>query len=513
MTPLTISYENFQNLVAERSMAFLRAAVFLAQQEDFGHILTRPLLGELLSHASQVEELLDSYGARNNCRWSRFRSITAAIKLFSNVSYELLHIQHAIPHYRLLPVQQDFAACTEESLRFTESVLQEATRRLIEEAAVLKLPVPEKIPEDDFYIEKLPTGRLPHDLAMRKIETVSATVSLLATAFLNLAAESKQILPKRQAHPDPVLCDLSGPFSEEKLRSLELRFHNLQSLYDTYVSTTETEVYDKDLPVLRGHISVVLHLLRTSRDVAHYYERHAGPTAQKIAQGHKRLVEPEELLELLINYAINFVNQYLTCAELLCQNMLRRYTENGHIEVLVPQYRGFHVRPSTLISKLVLHFGSEVKMLLGDEEYDAGSPLELFRANEKINAIKRRSLAEEILRLELVPANAQTDNICGFVRKVILTLAEHSKLIIYEHPLKIDNYTLQTDAKLLEQVTDEIARLQVTGKIDIGTTIKVVFVGDKRVLADIKLLADNGYGEDNFGNNIPLPEGLTYLRK
>lgn len=310
-----------------------------------------------------------------------------------------------------------------------------------------------------------------------------------------------------------MLCDLAGPFSEEKLRSLELRFHNLQSLYDTYVSTTETEVYDKDLSVLRGHISVVLHLLRTSRDIAHYYERHAGPTAQKIAQGRKRLVEPEKLLNLLINYAIYFVTQYLTCAELLCQNMLRRYTENGRIEVLVPQYRGFHVRPSTLISKLVLHYGSEVKMLLGDEEYDAGSPLELFRANEKINAIKRRSLAEEILRLELVPANAQTDNICGFVRKVILTLAEHSKLIIYEHPLKIDNYTLQTDAKLLEQVTDEIARLQVTGKIDIGTTIKVVFVGDKRVLADIKLLADNGYGEDNFGNNIPLPEGLTYLRK
>ena len=65
MTPLTISYENFQNLIAERSMAYLRAAVFLAKQEDFGHILTRPLLGELLSHASQMEELLDSYGARN----------------------------------------------------------------------------------------------------------------------------------------------------------------------------------------------------------------------------------------------------------------------------------------------------------------------------------------------------------------------------------------------------------------------------------------------------------------
>jgi hypothetical protein len=513
MVPTIISYEEFKNLIAERSTAYLRAALFLAHQDNCEHILTRPLLGELLSHASQIEELLDSYGARNNCRWARFRSLTASIKLFSNVSYELLHIQHALPHYRLLPVQQDFAQSTNEALRFTEQILQDATRRLAEEAQTLKLPVLDKATPEDFFIEKLPAGRLPHDLAMRKIETVSATVSLLATAFLNLAAESKQALPKKQTDMKAMLCDLAGPVSEEKLRSLELRFHNLQSLYDTYVCTTETEVLDKDLPVLRGHISVVLHLLRTSRDIAHYYERHAGPAAQKIAQGRKRLVEPEKLLDMLINYSIYFVTQYLTCAELLCRNMLRRYTEIDRVEVLVPQYRGFHVRPSTLISKLVLHYGSEVKMHIGDECYDAGSPLELFRANEKINALKRRSLAEEILRLNLVPSSARIDDIASFIRKVILTLAEHSKLIIYEHPLKIDEKPAQTDARLLEQVTDEIARLQVTGKIDIGTNLKAVFIGDKRVLADIKLLADGGYGEDNFGNNIPLPEGLTYLRK
>ncbi len=494
-------------------MAYLRAVLFLAQQKKGRSVLTRPLLGELLSHASQIEELLDSYGARNNCRWARFRFLTASIKLFSNISYELLHIQHSLPHYRLLPVQQDFAKSTEQTLHITEQILQQATRLLADEAKRLKLPLSDITICDDFYAEKLPHGRLPHDLAMRKIETVSTTVSLLATAFLNLAAESKQALPKKQTPLNSVLCDMTGPISEEKLRSLELRFHNLQSLYDTYVSTTETEVLDKDLPILRGHISVVLHLLRTSRDFAHYYERHAGPTAQKIAQGRKQLVEPEKLLELLCNYSIYFVIQYLTCAELLCQNMLRRYTEIDRIEVRVPPYRGFHVRPSTLISKLVLHYGSEVKMLLGDEEYDAGSPLELFRANEKINAVKRRSLAQEILQLNLVPPNEKTDDVAGFIRKVILTLAEHSKLFIYEHPLKIDDKPAQPGANLLEQVTDEIARLQVTGKIDMSTDLKVAFVGDKRVLSDIKLLAENGYGEDNFGNNIPLPEGLTYLRK
>ncbi len=43
--------------------------------------------------------------------------------------------------------------------------------------------------------------------------------------------------------------------------------------------------------------------------------------------------------------------------------------------------------------------------------------------------------------------------------------------------------------------------------------ISVAFSGDRRVLEDIKVLAKNNYGEDDFGNNLPLPEELTYLRK
>jgi len=94
-----------------------------------------------------------------------------------------------------------------------------------------------------------------------------------------------------------------------------------------------------------------------------------------------------------------------------------------------------------------------------------------------------------------------------------MTLADYGKVIIYEQPLKLDDMTIQQDARLIEQVTDEIAKLLVMGKIDIATEMKVTFFGDKRVLEDIRLLAECGYGEDNFGNNIPLPERLKYLRQ
>ena len=66
---------------------------------------------------------------------------------------------------------------------------------------------------------------------------------------------------------------------------------------------------------------------------------------------------------------------------------------------------------------------------------------------------------------------------------------------------------------ILQRVTDKMGQLLALGKIDIDVNLTARLVGDKRVLADIKLLAESGYGEDQFGNNIPLPEELVYLRR
>jgi len=499
--------------MTKRTQTLLGAARHLTQNKNVREILTRPLFGEFLSQSTQIEELLDAYGARNNQNWHIFRLLTATIKLFSNVSYELLHIQHALPVYRLLPVGQDFAKATEQTLDFTAGVLSRASEQILCQARQLNLPVRSSERRKGSYVEKLPPGRLPQDHITRKTETVSKTVTLLATAFLNLAAESKQVLPAGAIQPGNYTGTMPGSITEESLRSLELRFHNLQSLYDTYVSKTEMEELDDDLPVLRGHISVVFHLLRIATELAHYYERHVESRIDSCLTLRPPLVKSEELPAVLTGYSINFVNQYLNCAELLCQDMLKRYAELGEIEVPVPQYRGFHVRPSTLISKLVLHYGSTVQMELDKERYNAALPLELFRANEVINARKRKWLAEEIVHLNLVPTRTDDKNIKSVVRNIVLTLAEHSKLVIYEHPLQIEDKAPQKQTKLLQQVTDEIARLQIIGKIDISTDLKARFIGDKRVLDDIKLLAESGYGEDSFGNNTPLPKELTYLRQ
>jgi hypothetical protein len=509
MASETISGRDFLDLISRRSRVLLEAAQYLSTHAAQSNLLTRPLLGDILSHASQIEELLDAYGARNNQQWQPFRSLVATIKLYSNVGYELLHVHRALPSYHLLSLQRDFGRATEQTLDYTCRILAEATAHFLIKSAELGISIPPPV-DPARYEEHMPEGRLEQNLATRKSETVAKTVTLLATAFLNLAAESKPTLPSGNVGPEEYEEYLKASITEERLRSLEFRFHNLQSLYDTYVSKTETEDLDPDLSVLRGHISVVMHLLRIATDFCHYYERHIQRKHQ-VSGGYN---DPQPLLSSLMNYAVSFAGNFLASAEVLCQNMLKRYTEIGTVEVTVPQYRGFHVRPSTLVSKLVLHYGSRVKMELDNEYYDAASPLELFRANEKINAQKRKWLAEEILRLQLVPEHLQADqDIRAMIHTIVMTLAETSKLIIYEHPLTLKDNLPRRDSRLMEQVTDEIARLQAHGKIDIGTNLKIRFIGDKRVLSDIKLLADSGYGEDNFGNNIPLPEGLAYLRR
>lgn len=503
----------FRELIAKRAQTLLGLAKHLTQCQSNKEIMIRPLMGELLSQSTQIEELLDAYGAGSNCQWCAIRSLTAVVKLFSDVSYELLHIKYSLPAYRLLPIEQDFMKATEETLEFTVDVLRQAAKQTIAKAEQLELPVPSQRLREESYTEELPPGRLEHHCETRRIETVAETVTLLTTAFLNLAVESEDVRAASRAKPEDYASCVLDAVSEKKLRSLELRFHNLQSLYDTYVSGTEAAKLDPDLPVLRGHISVVFHLLKTATLFVHHYERHVNKQPCDSPGRQEPIVKADMLLDVLMKYSVTHINLFIDCAEHLCYEMLKRYAEVGEIEVPVPPYRGFHVRPSTLIAKLVLHYGSEIQMEMDGEVYDASSPLGMFRANEKINAQKRRWLATEIVRLKLVQEQNGQGDINSKVREVVLMLAGRSNLILYEQPLALPEEPARSEGSFLEKVVDEIARLLAMGKIDVEVKLTAKFIGDKRVLEDIKLLAESGYGEDNFGNNVPLPEKLTYLRR
>jgi len=512
---LIIDDSEFRSTVSARAGSLLDVAMRLgaAGPAEGGSplgLLTRPLLAVILSEASQLEELLDTYGALGNERWRGFRTVVAAMKLFARVHYSLVHLTYAAPSYHLLSVEGDLAQALLAARQFTARVLRRASQRLLEVVAALGL-APRAV---EICGERLPPGSLPQDCPLRRVDDVAGTVARLSTAFLNLADDASALNWETWSR----LRETSAGLPEEtELRRLAEDFHNLQALYDTHVAHTDAERSDPELLSLRGHASVVYHLLETATDLTHYYERHVlhvVPALDSIQLfgNEADCIEPERLAAIL-RATLVYAGRYVCAGRALAQQLLRRYAQEGEITVPVPSYRGFHVRPSTLVARVAYHYGSPVSMALEGETYDAASPLDLFRANELINAKKRRWLAQEIARMVEGKDERVGEDLVRTVRDVLMRLAEEAKVILYEQPLPSLDGQLCDGQPVLSFVVGAIARLQALGKIDIVAPVTVTFRGDRRVLADLQLLASNGYGEDAYGNNISLPSELKYLRR
>jgi hypothetical protein len=154
-------------------------------------------------------------------------------------------------------------------------------------------------------------------------------------------------------------------------------------------------------------------------------------------------------------------------------------------------------------------------MILNDHEYNAGSPLELFRANEEINAMKRRYIADFLSKkTELQrPVPRDREQCRKELQMVFLELMKEEKLIIYEPDLPFDEVEIMENETMAELTNRCIKHFQSLAKVDVSGKFTVTFEGDNRALNDLKLLAENGYGEDRFGNNLVLTEELSYLRR
>lgn len=509
-----IGDRQFCDLVRARSRPLLELASSLTAMRADDIRLTRRLIGRLLLESGQMEALLDEYGAGQNLHWSRFRALMATLKNFAHIGGVLAHVQRRLPSYQLLPTDANFEEATCERLQLVGGVIAEVAASLLDEAQQLGVDVTGIATHPEDFGERLPSGRLARNRDRRIIGDTATTVTHLATEFLNLAAESDLLRAAAEVPPEEYAACFPDPISEERLRQITFRFHSLQSLYDTHVVGTTIETSDADLPILRGHASVIYHLLEIATGLAHYYERHVSPRTGDTVLRERPVVDTHATMATLFAYAMAFSSAYLAGGQRLCQGILRRYAESGRLEVPVPSYRGFHVRPSNLVARIVAHYGSAVRMDLDGQIFDAASPLDLFRANETINARKRRWLASEIARVHpdrsgvLVP-----EALAAAVLAIVHRLAGEGKIVLYRLPLQFSKEVGCPEGSVLENSVAEIAQLQATGQLDIRTDLTVTFIGDKRVLADVDTLARHGYGEDAFGNNVVLPKALSYLRR
>jgi len=476
--------------------------------------IPRHMVGRILLEASKCEELLDAFGAPKNEYWAPVRMASAVAKAFSRVIYNMFHIYHSIRGYNLLKVEDDFISATRESLFALLGIFSDASGNFVETARRMKLNEM-LVPEEEYRFRNTPVDRkLASNLGRKTAGNSRDTAVNLATRFLNLAEKCDWLDVHERLKPEQYHGCIPDTISEVKLRHVANDFHNLQSMYDTYLSASDLAESDGNLPVLRGQISVVFHLLDTVVTLVHFYERHA---LSNWNTNLKSSIANKRLLTIIIEYFIAFADKYIKITQELCKNILQSYAVQGEIEVPIPNYRGFHVRPSTLIAKIIMHYGSEVKMKFDETVYDASFPLELFRANEKLNQYKRDAVTKYSLAHRLVKNDAGASYEATLMRKILravfLDLLEKQKIMIYDNNFSFDDIEPHASETLGEFIKRAIVVYLATGKIDIISGDTVRFQGDIRVLEDIKALADSGYGEDKFGNNVVLPNNLSYLKR
>ena len=508
-----LNIEDFTSFVNIFSSPLISYANHALLNKDKENIFNTNFLGKTHSVASRLEEILDHYNAANNMKWKFLRENVAAIKIFTNAAYITLHLKSTAPQYKLLSGIDIFLEDTEKVLDIFYSALQNSFNELVRNCEINGLENCKKIDRHFTFSVNFPEGILESDIKKRHIDTPEKVLVNLATTYLNLASDSvilKKVKNTLNKNYEGLIPEV---ISENIIRILENKYHNLQSLYDTYISNSDIEDLDNDLKLIRGHASIVFHLLEASTDIIHYFERHMMDFTGLNYDNYKSPISKKDILGILVDYFINYADQFLSSGVTLCREVIKRYAEEGSIIVNVPPYRGFHVRPSTLVSKIVQHYGSEVYLVMGNEKYNASHPMDLFCVNEKINAEKRRNLAHDICELNSIKNPEYNSNFKKGLERIFYELLEKKKIINYSPEFSLADFNSVNEETLGEFANRAIAFLLAQGKIDLKTDLTVSFEGDKRVLADLEILANCGYGEDSYGNNIVLPKELSYIRR
>ena len=514
------------DFVADKLHNLLDYAHFVRETPPDKFKLTRPKLNYIKAQSEAAEEILDAMGARTNAEWFPTRECVAILKNFSTSTYELLHLNVSAPYYSLGNTLEKFKQDTEEQIRFMTEVIRLSLINLHENVSRLGITI-DQTSVNYVFKEILVVPKLKRNMTSTEPGSVKHRIDAMAINVLNSTEDMKSFKKLFEASVsdwDKLDFDF---LNETKIRSLEVNMHTLQSMYDTYISDSETEDMDDDLRKVRGRISVILHLLRIASIYIHFYERHIHGNAMAVFadKESKRdctrpvaCVNQEAFYTSILKYLAYYIETFQNEGRKLCSLLLQRYCVTKTVEAKVPPYVGFHVRPSSLVAAIVKHYGCDVHMRLWDTEYDAGNALNIMMSNNFLDQKKRAFLVSEMGKVDFSDLELQLSE--GFIDKLnagkqaILKLASAGLVRIYKLPLEIerDKFHPSQEASFADYVFQLVVYLMnYERQVGILFPANVQFTGPEQAVDDLLVLANANYCESETGEDLPLPKQLEYL--
>lgn len=370
------------------SRDYLMCCDYVAGFDSSRYLFTKMLFSRLIGTSQVLEDFLDFHGAKNNTDWFFYRELSAAVRHLSLGGYSQTHISNRLVFYNLKDTEE-FEKQGTATLYFLRKSLMKLAPVILEEARRLNIP----LPEQRFTVADFPgvatSELLEYDIQDTDKDQQKKNVVKIASEFLSISKNFDQLGFYEPYDRDEILNIVPEKVNEVEIRRFEMLVHNLQSSFDTYVIHGGYLFGNRKLKELRGHFSVVFHLLQLIGRLLHFYERHLFRAGykniyQKVQDRLTALVDPEMLLDRTINYGLFYVCHFLNTGKDLARDILNENIERSAIRVGIPVKLGFHSRPSLLVAKIVQYYGGQVELCVGSDRFDASSVLDIQWAGGKI---------------------------------------------------------------------------------------------------------------------------------
>jgi len=374
------------------SQEFLITFVY-TQKNVKGHdIFTKKLYSRLISTSHLLEDFLDFHGAKSNKKWYYYRELTATVRHLSLAGCSLRHISNRLNQY-MIDKPDSFADDCEETHKFITSTIINLSDVILDEAKKLGLKVPE-IQTWEYFPGLSAADELEFDIDddfdRIKKEELRKNYIKIANDYLNLVKDFEQHAFKEPYQIYKIREMVPSIINEVEIRRYEMVVHNLQSYFDSYVVYGRGQVCDLNLRKLRSAFSLPLHLLKMMGRLLHFYERHIIDAGNKdiykqVKTKLGKLVDSDQLLDRTINFGLYYVCIFLSAGKEWASEILNENINQSEVVVSVPSPKGFHMRPSLLVAKIVEHYGGKVTLCVGENVFDAGSVLDMQWAGGQIH--------------------------------------------------------------------------------------------------------------------------------
>jgi len=372
----------------------------------------------IMMEVDAIETFLDDYGASHNKKFFYFRELIGSIRWINIAIFQGLHILARMKSYNLdiaEQVKDRFINDLKKIITLYLTTLKNLAVILQEEALKIglkKQKTRERYGKKKMLIE-IQKKILPPDIEEDTGKEKEEQAISIMIKFLESAERFNTFVCSMKSEEE---------ITEEIMEKYRSIFHQIESLYDTFLKNTDIEYRYPELKNIRSYVALSLHLLEMGKALTHFYERHSDKvrrhsTSPRLSNLVSNLTIKKTLREFILNYSIYFLLAGKSTSVRIFKKMGMDADEFIYStkKLILYSYRieDFHIRPVMPVTQIAGKYKLDTYLYYNRNRYDLKSPVEMAIAIPDI----REGLSKENVEIMIQGPRKSVNEICEFLKE------------------------------------------------------------------------------------------------